>query len=135
VLITPGSLVRSQYGASLLTRSHLFSLLTRFMNLSHRIHICQLYKRALRCSLDWLIDRREWRRQAVAIRHQFDLHSKETDPVKIQDLVQATERLLWIQRHPEPYKCNLNPSSSSPRSNFPWWCQRGQRLQGNTRHD
>ena len=75
------------------------------MSTSHRTHICRLYKRAIKCSLDWLIDRREWRRQAVAIRHQFDLHSKETDPVKLQDLVQATERLLWIQRHPEPYKC------------------------------
>lgn len=58
-------------------------------------------------SLDWIIDRKDWRRFAISIRQQFDQHRQETDPQKIDKLVKATQLLLWRYRHPEPYKCNL----------------------------
>ena len=78
--------------------------------------VCGLYRRALKQSLDWIVDRREWRKFALAIRQQFDEHRKERDPTKAATLVQATELLLWRYRHPEPYKCKHLRSLGSPHA-------------------
>lgn len=71
----------------------------------HRLLICGLYRRSLKVSLDWIVDRGDWRRFAMAVRQQFDEHAKETSPTKVQSLIQSTQLLLWRYRHPEPYKC------------------------------
>lgn len=71
----------------------------------HRTLICSLYRRSLKASLDWIVDRREWRKFALAIREQFDAQKGERDGGKVDNMVKATQLLLWKYRHPEPYKC------------------------------
>lgn len=72
----------------------------------HVRKVCSLYRRSLKLSLDWQVQRHIWRCTAMAIRELFNEHRHERDPIKIDRLLRATEYLLWKKRHPEPYVCN-----------------------------
>lgn len=72
---------------------------------AHRLHVQSLYKRSLKLSLDWYIQRDLWRQKALAIRAQFEQNKHVTNPKEIQVLVQNTERELQEWAHPDPYKC------------------------------
>lgn len=75
---------------------------------NHRRAICGLYRRSLRNAFDWILNRDYHRQWCVAIRRKFDQHREESDPQRIQELMKATEYLLWKYRHPEPYICKSN---------------------------
>jgi NADH dehydrogenase (ubiquinone) 1 beta subcomplex subunit 9 len=79
-------------------------------SVAHRLQVQSLYKRSLKLSLDWYIQRDLWRQKALAIRHQFDQNKHVTNPKEIQDLVQKAEKELEDWAHPDPYrcKCHLN---------------------------
>ena len=68
--------------------------------------VCRLYKRALRCSHDWIVDRIEWRVYALAIRAAFDRRKDEQDPAKVAHFIKLTEELLTYWKHDVPYICN-----------------------------
>lgn len=72
---------------------------------AHRLHVQSLYKRSLKLSLDWYIQRDLWRQKALAIRAQFEQNKHVTNPKDIQILVQNTEKELQEWAHPDPYKC------------------------------
>lgn len=74
---------------------------------AHRLHVQSLYKRSLKLSLDWYIQRDLWRQKALAIRAQFEHNKHVTNPKDIQVLVQNAEKELQEWAHPDPYKCNL----------------------------
>jgi NADH dehydrogenase (ubiquinone) 1 beta subcomplex subunit 9 len=74
---------------------------------AHRLQVQSLYKRSLKLSLDWYIQRDLWRQKALQIRAQFEHNKNVTNPKEIQALVQKAEKELEDWAHPDPYKCNL----------------------------
>lgn len=72
---------------------------------AHRLQVQSLYKRSLKLSLDWYIQRDLWRQKALAIRAQFDHNKHVTNPKEIQVLVKNAEKELEEWAHPDPYKC------------------------------
>lgn len=73
--------------------------------LTPKQEVCQLYRRCLRVTFDWVSQRDSHRRMCLAIRRQFDLHSQEADIHQQKLLKDACRYLLWDYRHPEPYIC------------------------------
>ena len=74
---------------------------------AHRLQVQSLYKRSLKLSLDWYIQRDLWRQKALQIRAQFDQNKHVTSPKEIQALVQKAEKELQDWAHPDPYKCKF----------------------------
>jgi NADH dehydrogenase (ubiquinone) 1 beta subcomplex subunit 9 len=74
----------------------------------HRLKVQSLYKRSLKLSLDWYIQRDLWRQQALHIRARFEENKNVTSPKELADLVKQTEKELEEWAHPDPYKCKLN---------------------------
>lgn len=72
---------------------------------SHAQEVCGLYRKCLRLSFDWIMDRKLQRGFAVAIRRQFDLRRHENDLAQKELFKDAVRYLLWEYRHPEPYVC------------------------------
>jgi NADH dehydrogenase (ubiquinone) 1 beta subcomplex subunit 9 len=72
---------------------------------AHRRHVCQLYRQALKTTLDWYIMRPHWRQKALEIRLQFDMNKHLTNPAEVQRLVKYAEDELQAVAHPDPYKC------------------------------
>lgn len=75
----------------------------------HRQLVCGLYRKALKGSLDWIIDRRKWRPFALSIRLRFDEHKGLKDEAEVDRVIKATQTLLYKYRHPEPYKYPTAP--------------------------
>jgi len=71
----------------------------------HTKAVCRLYRRTLKMSMDWIIDRRKFRPFALAVRAKFDEHRGVTDEHQRTLLLQAGQHLLYEYRHPEPYIC------------------------------
>ncbi|KAF7731805.1 hypothetical protein EC973_008320 [Apophysomyces ossiformis] len=78
---------------------------TAFKN-AHRLHVQSLYKRSLKLSLDWYIQRDLWRQKALHIRAQFEANKHVTNPKELQALLKQTEKTLQEWAHPDPYKRN-----------------------------
>lgn len=74
---------------------------------AHRLQVQSLYKRSLKLSLDWYIQRDLWRQKALQIRAQFEQNKHVTSPKEIQALVQKAEKELEDWAHPDPYKCKF----------------------------
>lgn len=75
---------------------------------AHRRHVQSLYKRSLKLSLDWYIQRDLWRQKALDIRAQFEANKHVTNPKELQALVAQAEKTLQEWEHPDPYKCTDN---------------------------
>ncbi|KAI8064211.1 hypothetical protein BC940DRAFT_306437 [Gongronella butleri] len=86
---------------------------------AHRATVMSLYKRSLKLSLDWTIQRDLWRQEALHIRTQFESNKNVTNPKEIQALIQATERKLAEWEHPDPYKLPLGPEGTKWERNLP----------------
>ena len=71
----------------------------------HAKAVCQLYRRTLKMSMDWIIDRRKFRPFALALRAKFDENRSVSDERQKAMLLQAGQHLLYKYRHPEPYVC------------------------------
>lgn len=75
---------------------------------AHRLHVQSLYKRALKTSLDWYIQRDLWRQKALDIRAQFERNKHVSNPKEIQLLLKNAEKELQSWAHPDPYKRTLS---------------------------
>ncbi|KAJ5937478.1 hypothetical protein N7454_004778 [Penicillium verhagenii] len=78
-----------------------------------------LYRRSLKQSLDWAVDRRVWRGQAVYIRSLFDANKDVRDPRQQQVLLRETEKLLQEWKHPDPYRPPTAPGGNKWERNLP----------------
>lgn len=78
-----------------------------------------LYRRALKLSLDWAVQRNLWRGQAVYIRSLFDAKKNVTDPRQQRLLFRETEKLLEKFKHPDPYRPPTAPGGSKYERNLP----------------
>ena len=52
----------------------------------------------------WFFNRDEYRAYCLAIRKQFDRYKHETNPTRIDEIVNATQQILYENRHPEMIK-------------------------------
>ncbi|KAI8340346.1 hypothetical protein EDC96DRAFT_522838 [Choanephora cucurbitarum] len=89
------------------------------MSAAHRLHVQSLYKRSLKLSLDWYIQRDLWRQKALQIRAQFEQNKHVTNPKEIQQLVQNAENQLKEWAHPDPYKLPMGPEGTKWERNLP----------------
>ncbi|KAJ5162456.1 hypothetical protein N7492_007848 [Penicillium capsulatum] len=78
-----------------------------------------LYRRSLKQSLDWAVDRRVWRGQAVYIRSLFEANKDVRDPRQQQVLLRETEKLLENWKHPDPYRPPTAPGGNKWERNLP----------------
>ncbi|KAJ6115136.1 hypothetical protein N7486_000914 [Penicillium sp. IBT 16267x] len=78
-----------------------------------------LYRRSLKQSLDWAVDRRVWRGQAVYIRSLFEANKDVRDPRQQQVLLRETEKLLQEWKHPDPYRPPTAPGGNKWERNLP----------------
>lgn len=91
---------------------------------AHRLHVKSLYKRMLKNSLDWTIERPLWRREAIQIRAEFERnrlarhllsmrpgsspHRNVHDPRALAQILEKAEADLQKNKHPDPYICELS---------------------------
>lgn len=75
---------------------------------AHRSHVQSLYKRSLKLSLDWYIQRDLWRQKALEIRARFEQNKHVTNPKEIRALIEKTEQELQEFAHPDPYRCKTS---------------------------
>ncbi|KAI8973544.1 hypothetical protein BDF20DRAFT_882994 [Mycotypha africana] len=86
---------------------------------AHRLQIQSLYKRSLKLSLDWYIQRDIWRQKALQIRHQFEQNRNVTNPKEIQALIKKAEKELEDWDHPTPYTIPTAPEGTKWERNLP----------------
>ncbi|PHH68555.1 hypothetical protein CDD80_7435 [Ophiocordyceps camponoti-rufipedis] len=71
--------------------------------MSTRREALSLYRRALKLTLDWAVQRQIWRGQALYIRSLFEANRNISDPRQQKALLVETEKLLDSWKHPDPY--------------------------------
>ena len=81
-------------------------------SIEHRRHVCRLFKRFLLELRNWL-HREDLRIYSQAVRAQFDRHKNERDPLRVAELVAATEELLEYWKQPRPIIYPLSPGGVS----------------------
>ena len=82
-----------------------------FLNAAHipaftalnQIRVMRLYRRALKLQMSWTPRYDVFRSQAMEIRRRFDANKDVSDPRILQRLIDATEKELYDNRHPDPY--------------------------------
>ncbi|WFD31884.1 hypothetical protein MSPP1_002924 [Malassezia sp. CBS 17886] len=70
----------------------------------HKKYVQDLYRRFLRNSLDWNIQRNLWRADAQRIRAEFESHRHEKNPRALATILNHAEEMLAHRKHPDPYK-------------------------------
>eukprot|EP00761_Pharyngomonas_kirbyi_P002798 gb/GECH01002802.1/.p1 GENE.gb/GECH01002802.1/~~gb/GECH01002802.1/.p1 ORF type:complete len:111 (+),score=9.21 gb/GECH01002802.1/:1-333(+) len=71
----------------------------------HRADVKILYRRALKNLNDYIFHTDIYNEACSEIRREFDMFSKETDPAKVDFLMQRASKYIY-KKHPEP---NINP--------------------------
>lgn len=71
--------------------------------ISHAQRVTRLYRKSLKNSLSWCIDRATWRAEALQIRARFDTNKHVQDRRLAQALVEKGEEELQNDLHPDPY--------------------------------
>ncbi|CCC09420.1 hypothetical protein SMACR_08325 [Sordaria macrospora] len=77
--------------------------------MSTRPAVLSLYRRSLKLSLDWAVNRQLWRGQALYIRSLFEKNRDVHDPRHLRVLLKETEKLLDHWKHPDPFAHPLSP--------------------------
>ncbi|KAG0750350.1 hypothetical protein G6F57_000762 [Rhizopus arrhizus] len=86
---------------------------------AHRSQVQSLYKRSLKLSLDWYIQRDLWRQKALEIRARFEQNRNITNPKEIKALLEKTEKELQEWDHPDPYRLPTGPDGTKWERNLP----------------
>ncbi|KAF2155151.1 hypothetical protein K461DRAFT_319605 [Myriangium duriaei CBS 260.36] len=82
------------------------------------ISAIRLYRRALKLSLDWSVDRAVWRGQALYIRSLFEANRHIREPRQRREILDQTEALLVKWKHPDPYRPPTAPGGSKYERNL-----------------
>lgn len=88
-------------------------------SVAHKRCVTSLYRRALKTSLDWIIDREAWRRKAVEIRARFDANKNVRSIKHLRALLEDAENELRKHSHPDPYRYPTAPGGSKWERNIP----------------
>ncbi|KAF2717389.1 hypothetical protein K431DRAFT_288605 [Polychaeton citri CBS 116435] len=78
-----------------------------------------LYRRSLKLALDWTIERKMWRGQALYIRSLFEANKHITQPRQQKAIFEETEAVLEKWKHPDPYRHPTAPGGSKYERNLP----------------
>ncbi|KAF2666716.1 hypothetical protein BT63DRAFT_316472 [Microthyrium microscopicum] len=89
------------------------------IQLTHRQRVLSLYRRALKTSLDWTVQRSAWRGQALYLRGLFEAKKDVRDQRTQRALVEEAEKILREYRHPEPIRIPTAPGGSKFERNLP----------------
>ena len=82
------------------------TVMASVMASTHAQRVTRLYRRSLKHLLSWCIDRSLWREEALKLRDRFDA-AKNVSMPRAAQLLEEGEREFRINRHPEPYTCNM----------------------------
>lgn len=69
----------------------------------HALRVTSLYRKSLKHSLSWAIDRDIWRQEALLLRARFDEAKNETNILKARQLLEEGEAEFERKKHPDPY--------------------------------
>jgi hypothetical protein len=86
-------------------RTALASYIPAFKPPTHTLYVTRLYRRSIRLCGDWYFEKLEYREKVAMIREMFEANRQETNPKKIDHLLQDTEYYLAKYYHPIPFKC------------------------------
>ncbi|KAF9006639.1 hypothetical protein BDQ17DRAFT_298493 [Cyathus striatus] len=86
---------------------------------AHRLYVKSLYKRYLKNSLDWCIDRPTWRQEAQQIRAEFEANRNVHDPRALAVILEKAEASLAARVHPDPYIPASFPGGTKWERNIP----------------
>ncbi|GES91333.1 NDUFB9, NADH-ubiquinone oxidoreductase [Rhizophagus clarus] len=81
--------------------------------------ISSLYRRALKTSLNWYVDRISWRHAALEIRARFEANRNVTSTQELRKIILAAEKELEENSHPDPYKYPTAPGGTKWERNIP----------------
>lgn len=70
----------------------------------HKQYVASLYRRFLRDSLNWHIQRDLWRADAQRIRAEFEHNRNVRSPRELANILSHAEEKLASRLHPDPYK-------------------------------
>lgn len=71
--------------------------------LTHAQRVTRLYRSSLKHLLSWIIDRDEWRSEAMKLRAAFDANKNLKDVGQATALLEYGEREFNRWKHPDPY--------------------------------
>lgn len=71
--------------------------------LTHAQRVTRLYRNSLKHLLSWIIDRDEWRLEAVKLRSVFDASKDLKDVGQATALLEYGEKEFNHWKHPSPY--------------------------------
>eukprot|EP01115_Flamella_aegyptia_P001841 TRINITY_DN130658_c0_g1_i1.p1 TRINITY_DN130658_c0_g1~~TRINITY_DN130658_c0_g1_i1.p1 ORF type:complete len:124 (-),score=26.13 TRINITY_DN130658_c0_g1_i1:26-397(-) len=95
------------------------SNITTLLGAAHKFRITSLYRRSLKLTHQWAVNRDLFLEEAWKVREQFRSHMNETDPKRIEYLIQKAEAKLYELRHPDPYIRPESPGGSKWQRNTP----------------
>lgn len=81
--------------------------------------VLSIYRRALKLTLAWTIERGLWRGQALYIRSLFEAKKDVREPRQLKALILEAEDLLDKWKHPEPYRPPTAPGGTKYERNMP----------------
>lgn len=79
---------------------------------SNRSRVASLYKRALKLSRDWTVQRDQWRIEAMDIRRRFEENKHVQNPRLLDQLLEKADAELNMKKHPDPYIVPTAPGGS-----------------------
>lgn len=82
---------------------------------SNRSKVASLYKRALKLSRDWTVQRDQWRLEAMDIRRRFEDNKNVRNPRLLESLLDKASAELQMKKHPDPYIVPTAPGGSKVR--------------------
>lgn len=82
---------------------------------TNRSRVASLYKRALKLSRDWAVQRDTWRIEVMHIRKRFEENRHVTNPRLLENLLSKAQEELTEFKHPDPYIVPTAPGGSKVR--------------------
>ncbi|KAJ1989117.1 hypothetical protein H4R33_002187 [Dimargaris cristalligena] len=86
----------------------------------HTKQVCGLYRQALRSTLDWIVERDQWRQCAVSIRLRIEENRHVSDPRAVAHLLKNFRAEVAELAHPEPYRPPSAPGGNLWERNKLW---------------
>jgi len=85
---------------------------------AYKSYLQSLYRATLKSASDWY-RHDEWRRAALVIRYQFDLHKTTESPAAMAEHLRSLEALEYQWRHPDPYHHPTAPGGTKWERHIP----------------
>ena len=71
--------------------------------LTHTQRVTRLYRNSLKHLLSWIVERDEWRLEALKLRAAFDANKDLKDVGQATAMLEYGEKEFSLWKHPDPY--------------------------------